>query len=100
MATDLKDHLFKELQSFKTPPPKQVAPLPKEGDLAPRHEKLILPEDKPAIIIFLRHCGCPCKLASRKRKSNSEKRQKDEDKMWCHILIHMHTDNLHMLDLP
>lgn len=60
MAAELKDHLYKELQSFKTPPAKQVAPLPKLGDPAPKHEKLQLPQDKPAIILFLRHCGCPC----------------------------------------
>lgn len=64
MAAELKDHLYKELQSFKTPPAKQVAPLPKIGDLAPTHEKLQLPRDKPAIILFLRHCGCPCELAT------------------------------------
>lgn len=60
---ELKDHFYKELQSFKTPPAKEVAPLPKVGDPAPTYEKLTLSRDKPTIIVFLRHCGCPCKPA-------------------------------------
>lgn len=59
-AAALKDSFVKELQSFKSPPPKQVAPVPKVGDAAPEHDKLKLPRDKPTIIVFLRHCGCPC----------------------------------------
>ncbi|KUI58806.1 hypothetical protein VP1G_06094 [Cytospora mali] len=49
----------KEFQSFKSPPPKEVAPLPKVGEPAPTHDKLKPAPDKPTIIVFLRHCGCP-----------------------------------------
>ncbi|KAF3770245.1 hypothetical protein M406DRAFT_325696 [Cryphonectria parasitica EP155] len=59
MAAELKDHFIKEIQSFKSPPPREVAPIPKVGEPAPEHEKLKLPHDKPAVIVFLRHCGCP-----------------------------------------
>lgn len=61
MTAELKDHFFKELQSLKSPAPRDVAPVPKVGDPAPTHHLLELPHDKPAIIVFLRHCGCPCK---------------------------------------
>jgi len=64
MATptaDLRSAVTRELQSFKTPPQKDVAPVPKIGDKAPVSEKLSLPHDKPTVIVFLRHCGCPCK---------------------------------------
>lgn len=61
MTAELKDHFFKELQSFKSPPARQVAPVPKVGESAPQHELLELSRDKPTIIVFLRHCGCPCK---------------------------------------
>ncbi|CAN8096530.1 unnamed protein product [Discula destructiva] len=61
MAAELKDHFWKEVESFKTPPPKEIAPLPKVGEDARQHadSKLQLPKDKPTIIVFLRHCGCP-----------------------------------------
>lgn len=61
MAPPTLTQMFtKELQSFKSPPPKETAPVPKVGDPAPSHDKLKLP-DKPTIVVFLRHCGCPCK---------------------------------------
>lgn len=56
----LKDLFVKELQSFKSPPHKQVAPLPKVGEPAPTHDQLVLSREKPTIVVFLRHCGCPC----------------------------------------
>ncbi|KAI3397014.1 hypothetical protein diail_11341 [Diaporthe ilicicola] len=59
MAPPTLTQMFtKELQSFKSPPPKETAPVPKVGDPAPSHDKLKLP-DKPTIVVFLRHCGCP-----------------------------------------
>lgn len=63
MAAELKDHFFKEVQSFKSPPPREVAPVPKVGEPAREHADSVLklPKDKPTIIVFLRHCGCPCK---------------------------------------
>ncbi|KAI2626646.1 hypothetical protein GGR54DRAFT_591753 [Hypoxylon sp. NC1633] len=51
--------LSQEWESFKAPPAKDVAPLPKVGEKAPTHPNLTLPSDKPTIIVFLRHCGCP-----------------------------------------
>ncbi|KAI1772441.1 hypothetical protein F4818DRAFT_425911 [Hypoxylon cercidicola] len=51
--------LNQELESFKTPPAKEVAPVPKIGEKAPVHPNLALPSDKPTVIVFLRHCGCP-----------------------------------------
>lgn len=62
MAPTLAEMFSQEFQSFKTPPAKQVAPVPKVGEPAPQHEKLKLDQGKPTIIVFLRHCGCPCKL--------------------------------------
>ncbi|KAI1842299.1 hypothetical protein JX265_009716 [Neoarthrinium moseri] len=48
-----------EWDSWKTPPPKDVKPAPKAGEKAPVNENLTLPSDKPTLIVFLRHCGCP-----------------------------------------
>ncbi|KAJ4391766.1 hypothetical protein N0V93_005386 [Gnomoniopsis smithogilvyi] len=61
MAAELKDHFFKEIQSYKSPPPREVAPLPVVGEPAREHADSVLklPKDKPTIIVFLRHCGCP-----------------------------------------
>ncbi|KAI0180891.1 hypothetical protein GGR52DRAFT_522110 [Hypoxylon sp. FL1284] len=51
--------LNQEWESFKTPPTKELSPVPKVGDKAPVHPNLTLPSDKPTVIVFLRHCGCP-----------------------------------------
>ncbi|KAJ4419321.1 hypothetical protein N0V82_005009 [Gnomoniopsis sp. IMI 355080] len=61
MAAELKDHFFKEIQSYKSPPPREVAPVPAVGEPAREHAESVLklPKDKPTIIVFLRHCGCP-----------------------------------------
>ncbi|KAI1742151.1 hypothetical protein F4680DRAFT_41575 [Xylaria scruposa] len=48
-----------EWESLKTPPKKDVRPAPVVGAKAPVHPNLTLPTDKPTIITFLRHCGCP-----------------------------------------
>ncbi|KAI1326002.1 hypothetical protein F5Y16DRAFT_400722 [Xylariaceae sp. FL0255] len=48
-----------EWDSFKTPSKKDVQPAPEVGQKAPTHANLTLPTDKPTIIAFLRHCGCP-----------------------------------------
>lgn len=63
MAAELRDHFWKEVASFKSPPPRETAPVPELGEDAREHadSKLKLPKDKPTIIVFLRHCGCPCK---------------------------------------
>ncbi|KAK8076567.1 hypothetical protein PG994_003839 [Apiospora phragmitis] len=51
--------LAQEWESFKAPPAKEIATPPKPGDKAPVHPNLSLPKDKPTVIVFLRHCGCP-----------------------------------------
>lgn len=54
--------IWDELRSMKTPERKQVTPAPKIGDKAPTSTKIPLSDGKPTVILFLRHCGCPCKL--------------------------------------
>lgn len=61
MSLDIKKTLQQEFNSFKTPPAKEVSPVPQVGAQAPESPALILPHDKPSIIFFLRHCGCACK---------------------------------------
>ncbi|KAI1432056.1 hypothetical protein GGR50DRAFT_676395 [Xylaria sp. CBS 124048] len=51
--------LAQEWESLKTPPRKDVKSVPEIGAKAPTHPDLILPTDKPTIIAFMRHCGCP-----------------------------------------
>ncbi|KAI1200480.1 hypothetical protein F5X97DRAFT_321453 [Nemania serpens] len=51
--------LAQEWESLKTPSKKEVKPPPEVGTKAPTHANLTLPTDKPTIIAFLRHCGCP-----------------------------------------
>ena len=39
-----------------------VVPVPKIGDRAPTlGDAIHFPRDKPVLVVFLRHCGCPCK---------------------------------------
>lgn len=54
--------LAQEWESWKTPPPppREVGPVPKVGSKAPTNPNLELPKNKPTLIVFLRHCGCPC----------------------------------------
>ncbi|KAH6890310.1 hypothetical protein B0T10DRAFT_485523 [Thelonectria olida] len=46
-------------ETWKSPPAKDVAPIPKVGARAPSSLKLILPNGRPTLVVFLRHCGCP-----------------------------------------
>ena len=39
----------------------EVAPVPQVGDRAPFSEKIPFPSPKPAILVFLRQCGDPCR---------------------------------------
>lgn len=50
-----------EIPSWIAPPPLRLSPVPHEGARAPSSEQLDLPchDGKPAVIAFLRHCGCP-----------------------------------------
>ena len=39
-----------------------VVPVPEIGDRAPTlGDAVHFPRDKPVLVVFLRHCGCPCK---------------------------------------
>jgi hypothetical protein len=50
---------WKELDSWKTPVTKEVGPTVEVGSKAPWSQHLRLPDGKPTLIVFLRHCGCP-----------------------------------------
>ncbi|RYO85856.1 hypothetical protein DL762_005003 [Monosporascus cannonballus] len=56
---DSQSTLLQEWESWKIPSTKEVAPLPRVGSKAPTNPNLLLPADKPTIIVFLRHCGDP-----------------------------------------
>lgn len=48
---------------------RQVAEPLKPGDHAPQSDAIHFPSRKALIIVFLRHCGCPCKPGSPKPPS-------------------------------
>ncbi|RDW83156.1 thioredoxin-like protein [Coleophoma crateriformis] len=50
-----------ELASWMSPPALNVSPVPEIGSEAPSSSALPLPNpnNKPTIVTFLRHCGCP-----------------------------------------
>jgi len=54
------------LKSWATPPPPpvEIASAPVLGTRAPATNLLRLPvaDGRPSIVVFLRHCGCPCML--------------------------------------
>ncbi|KAL4725072.1 hypothetical protein ACLX1H_008519 [Fusarium chlamydosporum] len=50
---------WKELDSWKTPTAKEVGPTVEVGSKAPWSQYLRLPDGKPTLVVFLRHCGCP-----------------------------------------
>lgn len=62
-APQRQSGLWAEIESLKSPEKKEVAEVPKIGAAAPSSDKLPLPDGKPTVIVFLRHCGCPCKFA-------------------------------------
>lgn len=55
------------LISWQTPapPPTEVASAPVIGAKAPSSLKLPMPfgDGRPIIVVFLRHCGCPCEYS-------------------------------------
>ncbi|KAI0480502.1 hypothetical protein GGR56DRAFT_671607 [Xylariaceae sp. FL0804] len=69
--------LAQEWESFKAPPAKQVTPPPEVGARAPVNEGLQLPTDKPTVIVFLRHCGCPFAEKTFKAVTRLSNRHKD-----------------------
>ena len=58
----------KSWQSWATPAPApvEIASAPVIGRRAPASAKLSLPpnDGRPAVIVFLRHAGCPCQSKS------------------------------------
>lgn len=64
--TEAKSGLAAEIESLKTPEVKDVAASPTVGAKAPSTTKLPLPDGKKTLILFLRHCGCPCKTSPQK----------------------------------
>ncbi|KAK1622177.1 hypothetical protein BDP81DRAFT_334991 [Colletotrichum phormii] len=52
---------MQELASWMSPTSLTLSSPPKAGDAAPTTDQLAFPRDggKPAVIAFLRHCGCP-----------------------------------------
>ena len=59
-----KTDYWKEVESFRTPESKAVAEPPVVGSQAPSSNKLTLLDNRPLLLVFLRHCGCPCKSYS------------------------------------
>ncbi|RDH33831.1 hypothetical protein BDQ94DRAFT_142746 [Aspergillus welwitschiae] len=53
--------LSQEAASWLSPPAVQLSPAPQAGDKAPSCPELPIPanNNRPTIISFLRHCGCP-----------------------------------------
>lgn len=58
---NLRKYVAQEAQSYVAPAAKEVASALKPGDRAPSSANLPFPTGKPTIVVFLRHCGCPCK---------------------------------------
>ncbi|RFN47192.1 thioredoxin-like fold protein [Fusarium flagelliforme] len=54
---DANTGFWKELDSWKTPIAKQVGPQVEVGAKAPWSQRLRLPDGKPTLVVFLRHCG-------------------------------------------
>ncbi|KAH6661122.1 hypothetical protein BKA67DRAFT_550237 [Truncatella angustata] len=48
-----------ELESWRTPAAKTVKAAPKPGERAPVNDSFQFKTDKPTLVVFLRHCGCP-----------------------------------------
>jgi hypothetical protein len=65
------------LKSWATPPPPpiEIAPAPVLGTKAPASNKLRLPalDGRPSVVVFLRHCGCPCTSFAEKHFLNGKK---------------------------
>lgn len=60
-AAEAKSGFWTEVESFKSPEAKPIANLPAVGEKAPSTAKLPLRSGEKTLILFLRHCGCPCK---------------------------------------
>lgn len=49
-----------EIETLQTPEPTDVGPKLQPGSKAPSTDQLRLPNGKKTLVVFLRHCGCPC----------------------------------------
>jgi len=56
----------KAFASWQAPPPQSpINEAPKIGDKAPSNSKVRFPtvDGRPVVVLFMRFCGCPCKLS-------------------------------------
>ncbi|KAM3526530.1 hypothetical protein MY4038_006797 [Beauveria bassiana] len=58
-APQRRSGFWAEIETLKSPEKKEVAKLRSVGAAAPSSDKIPLPDGKPTVIVFLRHCGCP-----------------------------------------
>ena len=69
----------KAFSSWQTPPPPQnpVAEPPKVGGRGPSSVKLKFPaiDGRPVVVVFLRYCGCPCKMPFSHFSTEEDKRR-------------------------
>lgn len=56
--------MVKEFYSWLSPSKISISSVPRIGDQAPSSAQLSLPcgDSRAALVVFLRHCGCPCTL--------------------------------------
>ncbi|ETS83379.1 hypothetical protein PFICI_05255 [Pestalotiopsis fici W106-1] len=78
MANQLNLNLAQEWESWKTPETKDVQPAPKPGEKAPVNENFTLKTDKPTLIVFLRHCGCPFAEKTFKKLTSISSKYKED----------------------
>ncbi|KAK6072079.1 hypothetical protein SCUP234_09349 [Seiridium cupressi] len=78
--------LAQEWESWKTPAAKEVQAAPKTGEKAPVNENFKLRTDKPTLIVFLRHCGCP--FAEKTFKALTTISSKYKDVLHCVAVSH------------
>lgn len=100
MSADIQSTVSKELKTFQTPPSKPVAEVPAVDHAAPVSDRIPFPHPKPTVVVFLRHCGCPCKCHLSCKKSHPHTTQftepmilpghysRGEDVQELHPLLH------------
>ncbi|OAA54423.1 Thioredoxin-like fold protein [Cordyceps fumosorosea ARSEF 2679] len=78
-----------EIESLKTPEKKEIAEVPKVGAAAPSSNRIPLPDGKPTVIVFLRHCGCPF---AEKVFKNLSKLSHEQPGLHCIAVSHSSTE--------
>jgi hypothetical protein len=83
---------YSELLSWMTPTPLPTSDAPKVGAAAPSSPALVLPcgDAKPALITFLRHCGCPFSELALQRLRDSAPQHQD-----IHFIAISHSSEAH-----